>query len=315
MLNVDNIGRVLPTKPYAEYQAQCKISKRSGYPIKLYFVKNGAYDKTVKSSRYHVFYINISDSEVIEGSLKTANQSISFKSQPGQLVAITPAGSELNYQVYTNFKQAILCVHESVLNDKVVEYSKGEYQLATVAPSGPVDSPLLCSVLKEIEKIQIGEMKQDQLYLESLTDIALVKIINYYTTMRKNTPRYRAHSPANMKKVLDYVFDNLDQEVQVSELAKILGLSQYQFTRVFKEYTGSSPYQYILNLRYEKSKEYLTKSQMSMVSIANSLGFSSQSHFQSFFKKQSGNTPVKYRTIFINLSKISFIAEPYLCIN
>ncbi|MTI09946.1 helix-turn-helix domain-containing protein [Curvivirga aplysinae] len=295
MRHIDDVGRVLPNDPYASYESNCSLCRHSKYPTKLYFVEAGPYDKKVIPSGYNIFYVNISEDQTIEGAFHSDGKQEAFVSYPGQLITIVPAGKEIIYRIETPYRQAILCIHETVLNDKVVEYTKGKFNKAEVKQSGPVDSPLIYSVLREIEQVQLGEVERGALYLESLYDVLMAKILSHYLDMKKELPSFRMHSPVHMKKVLDHIYQNLDQEIKVAELAAIMGLSQYHFTRVFKEYLGQSPYQYILNVRFEKSKEYLLKSDMSLVAIANVLGFSSQSHFQSFFKKQTGQTPQEFR--------------------
>jgi AraC family transcriptional regulator len=293
---VDDVGRVLPVKPYASYIGGCSLTRASAFPTKLYFVEGTPYTKKVAPSDYHIFYVNLSDTEKVKGKLIRNKTSTEFLSKPDQLITIVPAGYEIDYVIETPYKQAILCIHQTLLNDKAVELTKGRFNRAEVACSDPADSPLLCSVLKEIELVQTDKVVHDSYYLESLYDVMMAKIVNRYSSMKKTHIANKTHAPANMKKVLDYLHSNLDREIKIVELAMMMELSPYHFTRIFKEYLGVSPYQYILNVKLEKSKDYLINTDTSIVSIASILGFSSQSHFQSFFKKQTGLTPKKFRS-------------------
>ena len=69
MKSVDDVGYVLPTKPYATYESSCTTCKSSAYPTKLYFVRGQPYRRCVAPSDYNIFYINLSEDQTISGSL------------------------------------------------------------------------------------------------------------------------------------------------------------------------------------------------------------------------------------------------------
>ncbi|MDE6659385.1 MAG: helix-turn-helix transcriptional regulator, partial [Eubacterium sp.] len=69
------------------------------------------------------------------------------------------------------------------------------------------------------------------------------------------------------------------------------------FSKVFKETTGFSPYDYLLSVRLDKAKELLQKTDDSIQNIAFKTGFNSTSNFIYFFKKEMGISPLKFRKI------------------
>ena len=97
----------------------------------------------------------------------------------------------------------------------------------------------------------------------------------------------------------DRIFDNPSPE----DIAKELGLGYTWFRRTFKEYVGSSPGRYQLQLKHLKAKEMLINSHYSISEIAFNLGFENISQFSTFFKKYEGVPPSSFR--FNNIFKVN----------
>jgi AraC family transcriptional regulator len=101
-----------------------------------------------------------------------------------------------------------------------------------------------------------------------------------------------------IQNTISYIQKNLDQALSLDELARLQGLSTTHFRRLFLESTGISTHQFIAQLRLKKARDLLTNSTMPLVQLADSLGFSSQSHLTSSFKKSHAVTPARYRKLF-----------------
>jgi len=65
--------------------------------------------------------------------------------------------------------------------------------------------------------------------------------------------------------------------------------------RAFKAAVGQSPHRYVLARRIERAKELLRNSEMAVVDVALSSGFSSQSHLSYWFQRYVGVSPAAYR--------------------
>lgn len=151
------------------------------------------------------------------------------------------------------------------------------------------------ALLREIESsLVLGKNGLTHLYNESLYELAVAKILRHYSTLSLQLPAYKAHSPAQMKMIIDYIYKHLGEDLRVQDIAKIIGISPFHFSRLFKSYTGSPPHKYIMHVRTERAKEMLLTGSYTLSDIAYSLGLSSQSHFNSFFKRHSGKTPQQF---------------------
>jgi YesN/AraC family two-component response regulator len=96
-------------------------------------------------------------------------------------------------------------------------------------------------------------------------------------------------------KVMNHMEENYDQDITVSELAQIAGLSEYYFSRLFKKQTGYTLHEYMIKTRVTSAKVLLKSTNMSLREIAYQCGFSNESSFSNTFKKITDMTPAVFR--------------------
>ena len=90
----------------------------------------------------------------------------------------------------------------------------------------------------------------------------------------------------------------IETNVYPQDIAQQLGVSYSRFRKLFKEYTGLAPLQYILQLKIEKAKENLINTAKSIKEISNELNFESPHYFSKLFKEKTGITPQEFRKIY-----------------
>jgi AraC-like DNA-binding protein len=99
----------------------------------------------------------------------------------------------------------------------------------------------------------------------------------------------------HVEAVKAYIEEHLYEPLSLSDLALRGGFSMYYFARRFKELTGLSPKQYILNKRLERAHLLLSQGTLTVSDIAYQTGFTDQSHLVRYFKKMWGMTPTALR--------------------
>ena len=90
------------------------------------------------------------------------------------------------------------------------------------------------------------------------------------------------------KKVIE---QNLDQPLTIKELSRRVAMNECYLKKGFKALTGKTLHEYQQELRIGKAKELLKQPGFSVSDVANSLGYSSISHFSTAFKKATGMKP------------------------
>ena len=92
-----------------------------------------------------------------------------------------------------------------------------------------------------------------------------------------------------------FMDENFDQGITVSEAAAYVFLSQGYFTRAFRDEMGISPMNYLMKKRIEKACKLLQNNEIKVSAISLQSGFSSPQRFNVAFRKQMGMTPMEYR--------------------
>lgn len=102
------------------------------------------------------------------------------------------------------------------------------------------------------------------------------------------------HSKLN--RVIEYLVENIGQEINLDDLAKIAHLSAFHFHRIFTWFIGETPHQYMLRIRLEKTAYLIRHApQLKIADIAYKYGFNTLSHFSSSFSRYFGISPTAYR--------------------
>lgn len=143
------------------------------------------------------------------------------------------------------------------------------------------------SMKGEIEEGQAGFNEVIQKNLE----ILIVKLCRYYS--EAETPNSKAL--LRISKAIDFMENNFDQSISISNLAKITFMSESSFRHTFKNITGLSPIDFLIRLRIEKATEFMTKKPyINVTETAMKTGFDDSSYFAKKFKKFIGITPMAY---------------------
>ncbi|WP_110988938.1 helix-turn-helix domain-containing protein [Acaryochloris thomasi] len=136
----------------------------------------------------------------------------------------------------------------------------------------------------------------NRLYLDSLANILAVNLLRNYATKRPQLSVYDGGlPPRQIQQVLDYVDAHIDSEIRLADLAQLLDMSQFHFSRLFKQSVGRSPHQYLIQQRVERAKQLLKQSDRRIVDIALDCGFNSHSHLSKQFRQLTGVTPQAFR--------------------
>jgi AraC family transcriptional regulator len=134
------------------------------------------------------------------------------------------------------------------------------------------------------------------IYLESLLVMLTCEVFSeaWRADARSNDRRQRLPPPV-LRRVLDYIEQNLHANITLAALAEVAGLSRYHFNRCFRGEMGRPPYQFVLSRRLDVARHLLETSDRSITDIASSTGFTSQANLTTAFRRAYGVTPLAFR--------------------
>ncbi|MCV3274269.1 helix-turn-helix transcriptional regulator [Roseobacter sinensis] len=102
-------------------------------------------------------------------------------------------------------------------------------------------------------------------------------------------------SPFILKRVTDFITDHLADQITLTQLSDIAGLSVFHFCRAFKKSTGLAPYKFQTARRIEKAKLLLDTTDFTITDIAPMVGYETPQAFARMFRQMVGQTPTVYR--------------------
>jgi AraC family transcriptional regulator len=140
--------------------------------------------------------------------------------------------------------------------------------------------------------------KSGRLYSDSLITALAVHLASKYSARRTTRAGAAEGSPPMIRQAQEFILENLTRNLTLTEIADSVNVSAFHFSRVFKQHTGLSPYQFVLKQRIERARQLLLRGEHSLSDVALQLGFADQSHFSLHFKRFSGMTPKQFSSQF-----------------
>ncbi len=129
---------------------------------------------------------------------------------------------------------------------------------------------------------------------EQCKNICLL-IQDYILHLLEKGPQNTSTDNFLIENIRNYVFLNLEYDINIKNVAEIFYYNPSYLGRLFKKETGISFNNYITLCRIEKAKELLTKTEQSCIDISTKIGFNNVTYFTSIFKKHTNMTPTEYR--------------------
>ena len=138
------------------------------------------------------------------------------------------------------------------------------------------------SIIEDLEYIK--NVENNSLYMfENILVLTLVSKLA--SLFEKNIFEDAKSESVEIIKIMDYIKNNLDVKLSLSDIAKVGNMSIASLNRKFKEYLGLSPMQYVIKCRIAKAKELLDQKNLSKTEIAQICGFYDLVHMNKYFLK------------------------------
>jgi AraC family transcriptional regulator len=212
-------------------------------------------------------------------------------------IAVVPAGSSQLVR-WQGSKDDLLIYLEPSLVARVAAESFGFDSSRTVLPPlYGLNVPELRSAMLAVDaELRAGGVG-GSLLVESLANVLAVHLIRHTTGPRRlNASADGALPRHKLRRVIEYIMENLGGSPTLKQMAAVVHLSPYHFARQFKAATGLGPHQYVIARRVERAQQLLrTDGGLGLAEVAFRSGFANQSHFCFQFKRIVGITPRQFQ--------------------
>ncbi|NEU99605.1 helix-turn-helix transcriptional regulator [Bradyrhizobium uaiense] len=209
-------------------------------------------------------------------------------------VSIIPAGSMSRWDIYHPMDIIQLYLPDATLKRVALEANiiTPHDLVERTAHPDLVTSRLLVSAA---DTVQDNEAL-DNLFRQQLSDLLATRMLSAHTGQSAlHHPALGGLSPAVLRRAIERLQSDSDEDVSLAALASDSGLSRFHFCRAFKESTGLTPHNWLRRYRLEQAMIMLRDSNNSVAQVATTLGYASQTAFAAAFRKLTGETPSDWR--------------------
>lgn len=158
-------------------------------------------------------------------------------------------------------------------------------------PTARVDDPQLAAQVWQVHQ-QFGS-GDPPIVRETLWMQLLATLIRRYGAAQLEMPRIGAE-PYAVKRARAYLEAHLAEPVSLARLSDAVGLSPFHLVRVFRRSLGVPPHAFLESLRVRQAQQLIDNG-ATLADTAYAVGYSSQSHFTTRFRRIIGVTPGQYR--------------------
>lgn len=207
----------------------------------------------------------------------------------GHMVLYRPREPQ-RYVYYGNEQTEVYWVHFTGSSVKKILQGYGITNEMRVLPTGTsLDyARIFKQMIHELQRCQTH-------YPEVLTLLLRQLFILIHRQLTKEHTRKNDYLDAEMSLAMQFFNDNYNTEVNIEEYASARGMSVSWFIRSFKQYTHTTPMQYIVSRRITNAQMLLETTNYNITEIGQIVGYDNPLYFSRIFRKQKGMSPSDYR--------------------
>jgi AraC family transcriptional regulator of arabinose operon len=275
--------RLRPTPQLHQYWTRLRSSEFDDFAPPLQIVSCGM-EHWVAGRFYerrpsHMYGIEL----VTAGNAEFTQDGHSYLVQPGELYILRRNVNHLYRTGPAGFYDKQFIAVEGVLLDSLL-LATGLAACDCVAPR---DSGAVVAIMEEIRHTFTAKAPGFALHLSRIA-YQLVLLLARDVALRYPDP---------VRAAIEHIDRNLNRSLTGLQLARVAGLSQTHFNRLFRRHVGISPKQFHVRHKMEWAEHLLTESELSVKEVAATLGYDDPLYFSSQFRRHTGHSPRHYRRL------------------
>jgi len=207
----------------------------------------------------------------------------------------SPVPYEMRWQAQDDQPFEVMHVYLSVsIFEKVAREVLGTARVALKDVSGGRDATL-SHLLSLLHGELLETSRGGALFVQGLAQSLAVHLVRKYADAGSEARTPSALPGAKLRRAIAFMDGRLEQPFELKRVARVVGMSEFHFSRLFKKSTGLSPSQYFIRQRVAKAQQLLQETGASIIEIGAAVGYFSPSHFAQIFRRETGLSPSDYR--------------------
>ena len=245
------------------------------------------------ASRLHAVAFLLSGTTRVEW--KRGGRFTRYLSEPGSLTVI-PAGDDHHFRTDRRIRALVWTIDPAWLQSLADQEWESHGSMVAIVEAFNSRDGEFWSLGQELAARMLAPIPGSRLYAEALNmQLALQLLWNHSSLPRQNGKEVERLTDPRLRRVVDYIHSSLGSEISLGELAELAGLSPNYFLSAFRRATGKTPHRYLTERRVARACELLRNPHRSIVDVSLAVGFSSQSHLTTVFRRFLKTTPAAYR--------------------
>ena len=267
-------------------------------PFKLY-TKSG--DGIIISSRYSDDAMEIA--EVTSGKVNFQIGTVFFEAEAGDLIFVPPtmvfrADAVDGYASVRGvaFNSSILEANMDKVDVDILYmfYVQAKNKISVFGKEHPTHEALAKYMQLSHDEDGSKEVCY-KLPIRANIYLMMTELLRYYCGSKDELDRMIYHNVMRLRPVVEYIGAHYSEKLTIEKLSDMITVSPDYFTKIFKESMGKTPIDYINAIRINMAMRYLSDTEMSMLEIADEIGFCNPNYFHKIFKQYIGTSPLAYR--------------------
>lgn len=169
-----------------------------------------------------------------------------------------------------------------------LETLKGQV-IALMVGFGKFKNALNANFYGELSALLVSESSEDLKAISSQMIRALSQLI----------PSLKQKQISSLvQKAEDYLAEHFEEDLSLEEVSKVVNLSPFYFSRLYKDETGKNFINRLIEIRIDQAKHYLLQTDLPIKDLSARVGYNDSNYFSKLFKKTTGYTPTDYKECF-----------------
>jgi AraC family transcriptional regulator len=218
---------------------------------------------------------------------------------PAGGIHLVPGGAEFDVRLAAQLNTLHVYIRRSVIEDVAAQMVEGDPSRIEIAPQIIDEDPSFLSLLDAVDLALNDGDDATALYADFLSQAIAAHLIRRYSHAARFRVRRTAQSGGILAQAvaeaIEYMRENLDRPISLNDIAASVNRSPSHFAREFRSDLGVPPHCYLIDLRLDKAKHLLEKTNTPIAEIPYECGFSHQEHLTRLFRRRCNTTPAVYR--------------------